>query len=301
MHLNELKALHVSQLLEMAAGLEIENANRLRKQELMFAIMKRRAKQGEQIFGDGVLEVLPDGFGFLRSPETSYLASTDDIYISPSQIRRFNLHTGDSIEGEVRVPVGEDDAPFAAVAPDGDLEPRRQGVGDRHPHPVQAAGKGVGAAVGLAELAPRVQAGEDQFDHGRVFLGVFAHRNAAAVVLDRQAAVGVQRDRDVAGVPGQRLVGGVVDDFLDDVQRIVGARVHPGPLAHGLQTLQDADRRFIVACGAQWFPSVCEIQKRPILRRINGMLIAIGPTRPSSGRFLSGPPSSLILASAHTT
>lgn len=104
MHLNELKALHVSQLLEMAAGLEIENANRLRKQELMFAIMKRRAKQGEQIFGDGVLEVLPDGFGFLRSPEASYLASTDDIYISPSQIRRFNLHTGDSIEGEVRTP-----------------------------------------------------------------------------------------------------------------------------------------------------------------------------------------------------
>jgi len=104
MHLNELKALHVSQLLTMADGLGIENANRLRKQELMFAIMKRRAKQGEQIFGDGVLEVLPDGFGFLRSPETSYLASTDDIYISPSQIRRFNLHTGDSIEGEVRVP-----------------------------------------------------------------------------------------------------------------------------------------------------------------------------------------------------
>ncbi len=104
MHLNELKAQHVSQLLEMAAGLEIENANRRRKQELMFAIMKRRAKQGEQIFGDGVLEVLPDGFGFLRSPDTSYLASTDDIYISPSQIRRFNLHTGDSIEGEVRTP-----------------------------------------------------------------------------------------------------------------------------------------------------------------------------------------------------
>ena len=104
MHLNELKALHVSQLLDMAAELEIDNANRLRKQELMFAIMKRRAKQGEQIFGDGVLEVLPDGFGFLRSPDTSYLASTDDIYISPSQIRRFNLHTGDSIEGEVRVP-----------------------------------------------------------------------------------------------------------------------------------------------------------------------------------------------------
>jgi transcription termination factor Rho len=104
MHLNELKTQHVSKLLEMAAELEIDNASRLRKQELMFAIMKKRAKQGEQIFGDGVLEVLPDGFGFLRSPDTSYLASTDDIYISPSQIRRFNLHTGDSIEGEVRTP-----------------------------------------------------------------------------------------------------------------------------------------------------------------------------------------------------
>ncbi|HEX4842674.1 MAG TPA: transcription termination factor Rho, partial [Limnobacter sp.] len=104
MYLSELKTLHVSALLEMASGLEIENANRLRKQELMFAILKKRAKNGEQIFGDGVLEVLPDGFGFLRSPETSYLASPDDIYISPSQIRRFNLHTGDSIEGEVRTP-----------------------------------------------------------------------------------------------------------------------------------------------------------------------------------------------------
>ncbi len=104
MHLSDLKAQHVSQLLEMAQGLEIDNANRMRKQELMFAILKKKAKTGEQIFGDGTLEVLPDGFGFLRSPDTSYLASTDDIYISPSQIRRFNLHTGDSIEGEVRTP-----------------------------------------------------------------------------------------------------------------------------------------------------------------------------------------------------
>ena len=104
MYLSELKALHVSQLIEMAVTLDIEGANRLRKQELMFAILKRKAKGGEQIFGDGVLEVLPDGFGFLRTPETSYLASPDDIYISPSQIRRFNLHTGDTIEGEVRTP-----------------------------------------------------------------------------------------------------------------------------------------------------------------------------------------------------
>ena len=72
MQLTELKVLHVSQLLEMAAGLEIENTQRMRKQELMFAILKKRAKAGEQVFGDGVLEVLPDGFGFLRSPESSY-------------------------------------------------------------------------------------------------------------------------------------------------------------------------------------------------------------------------------------
>ena len=104
MHLSELKSLHVSKLLDWALDLGIENANRMRKPELMFAILKKRAKEGEQIFGDGTLEILPDGFGFLRSPETSYLASTDDIYISPSQIRRFNLHTGDSIEGEVRTP-----------------------------------------------------------------------------------------------------------------------------------------------------------------------------------------------------
>jgi len=104
MHLSELKLMHVAKLIEMGEALEIENVQRLRKQELMFAIMKKRAKAGEQVFGDGVLEVLPDGFGFLRTPETSYLASPDDIYISPSQIRRFNLHTGDSIEGEVRTP-----------------------------------------------------------------------------------------------------------------------------------------------------------------------------------------------------
>jgi len=104
MHLNELKALHVSEVLKQAEELEIENTGRMRKQELMFAIIKKRAKTGEQIIADGVLEILPDGFGFLRSPDTSFTASTDDIYISPSQVRRFNLHTGDMIEGEVRTP-----------------------------------------------------------------------------------------------------------------------------------------------------------------------------------------------------
>lgn len=104
MHLSDLKSKHVSELLDIALELDVDNASRLRKQELMFAILKKRAKAGEQIFGDGALEILPDGFGFLRSPVSSYLASTEDIYISPSQIRRFNLHTGDTVEGEVRIP-----------------------------------------------------------------------------------------------------------------------------------------------------------------------------------------------------
>jgi len=103
-HLSELKSHHVTQLVEMAVSNGIENASRMRKQDLIFALLKNQAKKGESIYGDGTLEVLPDGFGFLRSPETSYLASTDDIYVSPSQIRRFNLHTGDSIEGEIRTP-----------------------------------------------------------------------------------------------------------------------------------------------------------------------------------------------------
>jgi transcription termination factor Rho len=104
MHLSELKTLHVSELLDKATQSGVDGANRMRKQDLIFAMLKNQAKKGESIFGDGTLEVLPDGFGFLRSPDTSYLASTDDIYVSPSQIRRFNLHTGDSIEGEIRTP-----------------------------------------------------------------------------------------------------------------------------------------------------------------------------------------------------
>ena len=104
MHLSDLKHLHVGQLIEMAIANEIDGANRLRKQDLLFALLKHHAKKGESIFGDGTLEVLPDGFGFLRSPDISYLAGPDDIYVSPSQIRRFNLHTGDSIEGEIRTP-----------------------------------------------------------------------------------------------------------------------------------------------------------------------------------------------------
>ena len=117
MHLSDLKHLHVSQLVEMAIGNEIDGANRLRKQDLIFALLKNQAKKGESIYGDGTLEVLPDGFGFLRSPDTSYLAGPDDIYVSPSQIRRFNLHTGDSIEGEIRTPK-EGERYFALVKVD---------------------------------------------------------------------------------------------------------------------------------------------------------------------------------------
>jgi transcription termination factor Rho len=104
MHLSDLKNHQITDLVEMAIANELEGANRLRKQELIFALLKNQAKKGESIYGEGTLEVLQDGFGFLRSPDTSYLAGPDDIYVSPSQIRRFNLHTGDSIEGEIRTP-----------------------------------------------------------------------------------------------------------------------------------------------------------------------------------------------------
>jgi len=104
MHLSDLKTRPVTELVDIAISNEIENASRMRKQDLIFALLKNHARKGETIFGEGTLEVLPDGFGFLRSPDTSYLAGPDDIYVSPSQIRRFNLHTGDTIEGEIRTP-----------------------------------------------------------------------------------------------------------------------------------------------------------------------------------------------------
>ena len=104
MHLSELKSKHVSQLIEMATTAGIEHANRLRKQELIFALLKEHAKTGETIYGDGCLEVMQEGYGFLRAAESSYLASSDDIYVSPSQMRRYNLRNGDTIDGEIRMP-----------------------------------------------------------------------------------------------------------------------------------------------------------------------------------------------------
>jgi len=104
MNLSDLKQKSPSELIELAQASGIENIARSRKQDIIFSILKAKAKKGEDIFGGGVLEILQDGFGFLRSADSSYLAGPDDIYVSPSQIRRFNLRTGDSIEGKIRPP-----------------------------------------------------------------------------------------------------------------------------------------------------------------------------------------------------
>jgi len=104
MNLTDLKTKPIADLLEIASGMGLENLARSRKQDIIFAILKRHAKSGEDIYGDGVLEILQDGFGFLRSSDSSYLAGPDDIYVSPSQIRRFNLRTGDSVAGKIRPP-----------------------------------------------------------------------------------------------------------------------------------------------------------------------------------------------------
>lgn len=104
MNLTELKEKPVTELLDMAAAIGLDNMARSRKQDIIFALLKRHAKSGEEISGDGVLEILPDGFGFLRAAGASYLAGPDDIYVSPSQIRRFNLRTGDTIVGKIRPP-----------------------------------------------------------------------------------------------------------------------------------------------------------------------------------------------------
>ena len=104
MNLTELKNTPVAKLVELAQSMGIEGTARARKQDLVFSILKAHAKSGEDIHGDGVLEILQDGFGFLRSANGSYLAGPDDIYVSPSQIRRFNLRTGDTVSGKIRPP-----------------------------------------------------------------------------------------------------------------------------------------------------------------------------------------------------
>ena len=104
MNLTDLKRKPVGDLIDMAREMGLENTARSRKQEVIAAIVRKLAKDGEDIYGEGTLEILQDGFGFLRSPDMSYLAGPDDIYVSPSQIRRFNLRTGDTISGKIRPP-----------------------------------------------------------------------------------------------------------------------------------------------------------------------------------------------------
>jgi transcription termination factor Rho len=104
MNLSELKNMPASELVELAQSMGLENLARSRKQDIIFSILKEHAKAGENIFGEGILEILQDGFGFLRSPDSSYLAGPDDIYVSPSQIRRFSLRTGDTVSGLIRPP-----------------------------------------------------------------------------------------------------------------------------------------------------------------------------------------------------
>ena len=104
MNLSELKTKPISELIQIAIDMGLDNVSRTRKQDVIFQLLKRHAKNGEDIYGDGVLEILQDGFGFLRSADASYLAGPDDIYVSPSQIRRFNLRTGDTVAGKIRPP-----------------------------------------------------------------------------------------------------------------------------------------------------------------------------------------------------
>ena len=162
LYLSDLKALHVSELLEMAESEAVEGAHRLHKQELVFALLRSRARDGRPIYGDGTLEVLPEGYGFLRSPDTSYLAGTDDIYVAPSLLRRLNLRTGDTVEGELRAPKSGERY-FALVRIDringrppvnGGRNPREPGdevtAAERTPHRCPADDSGVQGVEGTA-------------------------------------------------------------------------------------------------------------------------------------------------------
>ena len=204
--LAELKAKSPADLLQLAEELEIENASSMRKGDMMFAILKDMAEEGVEISGDGVLEVLQDGFGFLRSPEANYLAGPDDIYVSPNQIRRFSLHTGDTVEGVIRAPKegeryfglvkvvedqlrgsGEGPAQGAFRQPDAALSRRAADAGDRRPD--DQGPHGAGDRPG----------GADRQGPARPDRGAAAHRQdgdpAEHRRLDRDEPSGVLPDR----------------------------------------------------------------------------------------------------------
>ena len=183
MHLRELKQKPMAELVQLAKGLNIEGAAGLRKQELIFALLQAHAAQDQAVYGDGVLECLPDGFGFLRAPDYNYLPGPDDIYVSPSQIRRFNLRTGDSVSGidppaqgargVLRAPQGRQDQrraargrarqdplrqPHAAL-PAGQVQPRERHQGLLHAHHRHALPDRQRAALPHRLAAPRGQDG----------------------------------------------------------------------------------------------------------------------------------------------
>ena len=172
MNLTELKEKPINELVEMAEAMGIENVARSRKQDVIFALLKRHAKSGEEISGDGVLEILSDGFGFLRSSDSSYLAGPDDIYVSPSQIRRFNLRTGDTISGKIRPP--KDGERYFALLKVSDVN----FVGLRHlahQGAVREPHRAVPAGAPEARAGQRQQPGPLGPDHGSV-----SHRSAKA-------------------------------------------------------------------------------------------------------------------------
>jgi transcription termination factor Rho len=115
MNISELKEKHIHELIEVAHSLNVEGASGMQKSELIFSILQAQTEKNGLIFAEGVLEVLPDGFGFLRAPDYNYLPSPDDIYVSPSQIRRFELRTGDTVSGQVRPPKTEFDSKISLL------------------------------------------------------------------------------------------------------------------------------------------------------------------------------------------
>ena len=186
MNLTELKKRPISDLVKLAETMGLENMGRSRKQDIIFGVLKAHARKGEDIYGDGVLEILQDGFGFLRSSDSSYLAGPDDIYVCPSQIRRFNLRTGDSISGLIRPP--KDGERYFALLKVGEInfdspgELARQGA-VREPH------------AAASDRAPEARARQrlDRGSDGPRHRSGRAHRQGPARP-DRLAAEGRQDD-----------------------------------------------------------------------------------------------------------
>ncbi len=189
MNLQELKRKTPAELLTFAEEVGIENASSLRKQDMMFAILKQLAENDVAIFGDGVLEILTDGFGFLRSPEANYLPGPDDIYVSPNQVRRFGLRTGDTVEGQIRAP--KDGERYFALLKAEHHQFRRPGQGAtpdqfRQPDPALSRRKAASRAAGPDPERPDHP--RDRPDRAAGQRPAGADRGPAAHRQDRDAA-----------------------------------------------------------------------------------------------------------------